>query len=461
MNQSIKKTLTRGVAWMSIGATASKAIGVIYVVLILTHLSLYEYGLVELLISIPPLLGFLNLPGLELAAIADMGYEKGRSNLKRMYHIYASYLSIRFILGVAGWSMLFFAAPLVSSYYNEGIADMIRIISFSFLLSPFRSAFMIIFKASLRFKLLAAYSFVEELGKLIVLCVALFIFNLGPIAVIIAYVGADVVALVVFSFLFISTHRKLFQSQGSLVNWKDPLFILKAHGKWSILASYLGMFGQHIRPWVIKAFLGTEAVGLYGLAVGMYQHTTTLFSVARVVGPILPRYIEQKKKIHQLINGGIKYQILASLLSAVFMVSLFPILINTFFPSYAEAYMLYACLLAALIPTSFTSIFEPTFHALKAQRNLFFASILRLCIVILLLPIALSVFGLYGIALEFFVTRAVYSYNRYRKLCVLLPDYGITTHDIFSITDTDILLLKKINPRGWKIFVSSKTSTTT
>ncbi|MFT7507226.1 MAG: O-antigen/teichoic acid export membrane protein [Acidimicrobiales bacterium] len=444
MTQSIKKTIVGGATWMSIGAVASKIIGVAYLVIVLSNLSLYQYGVVKLLLSIPPLLGFLNLPGLELAIIADMGLEKGRQNMERMRYIYNSYLSVRYVMGFVGWAVLFFVAPFVASHYNEAIADMVRIISFTFLLSPIRSTFLVVFKVALQFKLMAGYSFVEEVGKLAVLSVALFVFHLGPTAVIAAYVGADIVALLSFSLLFLVTKKNLFQGNFSLTGWKDPLYTLRAHGKWSVLSSYLGMFGQNIRPWVIKFFLGTEAVGLYGLAVGMYQQTSSVFSVSRVVSPIIPQYLEKKNMIYLLINSAIKYQLLTMVLSAALMAAVFPILINTFFPSYSPAYLLYILLLPSLIPLSFTSIFEPTFHALKAQKNLFFASILRLGILVCLLPITILLFGLYGIAVEFIVTRTVYSCNRYLHLRKTLPGYSLQLSDIFSVTETDRVILRKI-----------------
>ena len=71
---------------------------------------------------------------------------------------------------------------------------------------------------------------------------------------------------------------------------------------------------------------------------------------------------------------------------------------------------------------------------------------------IVLLPVMLLLLGVYGLAVEFFLTRVLFSLNRYRRLRTLLPDYRPTVSELFTITETDRMLFQKITNRVSTMF---------
>lgn len=449
---SLAKITSEGVVWMASSSVINKLFGVVYVVLVLSTLSVYDYGVVELLLSIPPLLGILSLPGLENVIVADMGREKGNGEVKKMRYLFDSYFSVRVLLAVLAWCVLFFSAPFVEQAYNEAIATMLRVLSFTFLFSPLRTLYVIIFRVSLRYDLIAIHRFVEEAAKLATLAFCLLVLGMGSISVIIAYIATDLVALPLLSLPFISSCKQLFGNIKVSAGWKDPLYTIKTHGKWSVFGTYLDMFGQNIRPWIIKYFLGTHAVAIYAVALGMYQNTASLIPVNQVVSPLVPQYIHKQKVLFQLLNSAVKYQLAASVTSSMVMVIAMPVLIHFFFPDYAESYILFVALLATSIPASFSTVYQSVFFALKAQRNLFYANVLRLTSIVLLLPGMLATTGLYGLAIESFITATIFSYNRFRRVHSLLPEFRFSFTQLMSVTDTDRLLLDRATKKVRRIF---------
>ena len=447
MAARLGKVISEGVAWVSAGSVVNKVIGVAYVALVLSHLSVYEYGVVELLLSIPPLLGILNLPGLEPVITADLSREKGVGNYKKIRYIVESYFCLRSFLAVVAWALLFFSAPLVEIYYNQNISTMVMVLSFTFLSSPLRTMYTVVFRTNLQYKFVAIYRFTEEAGKLVILAFALLWLDWGPLSVIVAYVGADVVALTLLSFPFLKHLREVLGPRVRTGGWKDPFHTIKAHGKWSIFGSYLEKFGQNIRPWIIKFFLGTQAVGIYALAMGMYQNTGSLLPISQVITPILPRYLHDKPKLFMLINSAIKYKFLAYVVVCLIMAAVVPVIIHLFFPDYSDAYPLFIGFLVATVPSSFSGIFQVTFVALQAQKSLFFANVLRLSTILVFLPISLYLVGFYGIALELFITRSFFAFNRYQKLLTLLPGYRLSLLKMFTITSTDRMLWQKVRKK--------------
>lgn len=437
MSANLGSIATRGVAWVSTSTILIKVVGIIYIVLVLAHLSVYEYGLVELLISIPPLLGILSFPGLEQVLVADIGRERSRGGSTAMKYLLESYMVLRLPLAILAWALIFFSAGYLEQFYNQAIADMVRVLSFTFLLSPLRSMYMLTFSVSLAYQYTSLFRACEEVGKLIVVAVCLLLLDMSATAVIIGYVSADVIGLVCLFVPFLRMRHEVFGPFRITGGWKDPLYTLRHHGKWSVFGTYLNIFGQNIRPWLIKFFLGTNAVGIYAVAFGMFQNTMSLMPVSQVVSPLIPQYIDKKNRLYRLLDSSIKYHLFSSVIAGLVMIVAMPILIHYFFPHYSDSYLLFVAILATAIPFALSSVFQAVFTALKAQRNLFNASVLRLISVVTVLPIALLVFGLYGIAVEIFVTTALYSYNRYRKLHDLLPEYQFNFKGFITITETD------------------------
>ncbi|MCA9343182.1 oligosaccharide flippase family protein [Candidatus Saccharibacteria bacterium] len=444
MSSNLQRSLIQGVAWTVVSTWLNKAIGIVYAITLLSFLSVYDYGVTELVLSIPALLAFMNLPGLETVVMSDMAKEQGDQDLQKSKFIFTSYMSVRVILGIITWSLLFFSAPYVEQSYNTAIASMFQVLSFTFLFSPIRTAYQILFRVNLQFNLLAFHRIVEEIAKLGVVLLGLYVFELGALAVILAYIASDIVALPMFALFFCQSWRRTFGETPSSSGWLNPLHNLRAHGKWGIFSSYLNIFGQNIRPWIIKFFLGTHAVGIYAAAMGMYQNTASLIPVNQVAAPVVPQVVAKTRALCSLAASVIKYQFIAYILSAVLMLTFLPFLINTFFPGFKEAYGLFALLLLSLVPLTFSGIFETIFFALKAQKNLFFANIMFLLSIVVTLPVALSIFGLYGIALEFFITRTVYTVGRYLRLKKLIPEYRLSMEEILSFTDKDKYILTTI-----------------
>jgi len=440
----IQQIAKNGIMWTYIGSFFSKTSGILYLLLILSYLSVYEYGVVTLVLSVPALLAILSLPGLEQSIVADLAQKRKDARRKDSFHIYISFLSLKILLGLAGWLALFFGAEILSEYYHANIVNAIKIASFTFLLGPIRAGMLALFKVELDFKMVAIYRAAEEVGKLAVLAVCIFYWDAGIIAPIFAYIGADIIAIIVCMVFYIKHLKTSFVGCSKYIKLMSPHTILSGHRKWSIASSYVSTLGQNIRPWIIKLMLGTEVVGIYSLARGMYQQTSSMFSIAPIFAPIVPNYIKNEKQLKIAINTAVKYQILIMMFSGIVFATIFLFLIHTIIPKYISAFPLYLTLLLTMLPVAFTSIFEPVFHAIQKQKNLFSASVSKTVGIIIFLPICIYFAGITGIAIEFMLTRAIYSVGRYKMLQKYIKGYQFYWHSLFHVSKFDYMILQKI-----------------
>ena len=209
-----------------------------------------------------------------------------------------------------------------------------------------------------------------------------------------------------------------------------------------MFSTYLGQFQSAARLWAIKFFIGTDAVGIFAVAHGMFQQVTALLPIARVVDPLVAQYLHRRETMVRLLQKSVKYQVIGYAIAAPVASILLPVILLPFFPHYAAAFALFPFLAAAYLPGAVGSGLRSAFFALKMQRSLFFAVLKMTVLSLLSLPLLLPLLGLYGAALEFVLTRAVFALDRYRILRKVLPEFSLTVRDLVSLDRDDRRLLK-------------------
>ncbi len=441
MSKELISTIGKGTIVTSVGAILVKVVGIGATFLTLHRLTVYEYGLTELAISVIPLLSIFLLPGLANVVIAEMGIAKGEGKIGKAKALFNDFFRHQLFFAVFGWATVFLGAGIIAHLYNQNIADLFRIASFSFLLGPFRTNFLAALRVDLKFSTISAFGIVEECVKIAVLSYSFFVLGLSMEGVLYAYVLNEVITLTLFSPVFFSVYRSWGKADTD-IRW--PFRVLFAqHGKWGMITNYLNNFATNIRIWIIKFFFGAEAVGLYSLAVGLYSHVTSLFQLGTVITPILPQYVNDPVRFDRLVTKGIKYQIIGYFVSAIFAGVGFPILAQYLFPQFLPALPLFYLLLLAILPNSIAVILTPMFGALRAQKSLFFSTASKAVSIVFFVPLCLSVFGLFGASIEFFITMTIFTYERYRSLKKKLPWFRIRMKDLFTSDQDDAMIVRK------------------
>jgi O-antigen/teichoic acid export membrane protein len=141
---------------------------------------------------------------------------------------------------------------------------------------------------------------------------------------------------------------------------------------------------------------------------------------------------------------GVKYQVIVFVGLAMVGILVFPLLISMLFPKFSGAMPLYVLMLFGLIPNSFSGILTIAFYALRAQKSLFYAVVVKSASIALIAPITLSFFGVPGIALEFFITTTIFTLERFRALRKLLPGLGFSVRSFVSVDQDDRVIIEKI-----------------
>lgn len=440
-NKSLYRIAGEGTAWFSGRNFILKFLALGSAFIILRNLSVYEYGVVQLALSVFSVGSVFILSNLNEVIVADMGVLK-KDSPEKMKAVFLSFFRLQLILSALAWAVLFFVPSLFERFVAEDVASFLRVVSFLFLAVPFRSAFSILSNVGFKFFAISAYVVVEESARFAFLLAAAFFLGLGVYSVLLAAVASQFLAILImlpFSFDAYGPLKGIRYSKISIWN------ILLRHGKWALFTSYVSGLNKDLRKWLIKIFIGTEAVALYSLASSLIGHIRSLMPIEGIVSPIIPQYMRDRERLNRILGKSVKYQLLGYMAIGVAAFVFTPPFIGYFFPHYLPSLPLYNVMLFSLIPTGFAVIITPVFYALRRQRSLFFAYLVRLALTAVSLPVLAHYFGVMGVAYEFVLTLLAFVALRYWALLKILPDFKLSARDLFSLDEYDRIILGKMS----------------
>lgn len=439
--KKIAKTIGEGTFWLSFNSVVLKVVSIASLLLTLSRLDIYEYGLVQLAYSSVGIFSFFVLPGLDDMVLADMGVAKGKGDLGEMKKIFSDYFKIQLVLAIIAWAVLFFGSEILAQYYKGQISFLLKIISFSFLFSPLRSLYSLLFSLNFKFFYQSVYSITEEVLKVSLIAIAFFVFKFRADGIIFAMVFSQFLVLFFFLGPFLKLRASFINSQ---TQSKRPFWhILYGHGKWSIFHDYTHNLGQHIRLFLIRIFVGTEAVGIFSVAQGLFTNVASLFPLNKTVAPVLSQYSSDKESFMRLVYKSVKYQVLVFIFLAGIAWFAVPPFISILFPKYVGSLILLKIMLISLIPAGYASI-TTVYFVFKQQRALLFLEIMRITSIVVFLPIFSSIFGLNGVAMEFVFTICLFVWVRNRVLSRIVPGFHFSIRYVLSVDKYDRIILNRV-----------------
>lgn len=458
---SLLRIVGRGVAWTVVGTVVNKVLVLANVLIILSHLTVFNYGVAELVFSMASMASIILLPGLTATIAADMGVERGRGNTARMKALFLQYVLLVSALATLAFSLLYFGSAIAAAFSgNDSIQSYIQIVAWTLLISPLRSVSQMLANVHGRFVDQAVYSTLEEVAKTMTLVLFFFGFGMGIEGLLYSVVASQLVAVVCFiprtisGYLYFGTAT----AEGQFHFWQ----LLGSHRKWSIFAGYVGNITQNAQLWIIKLFLGTEAVGLFAFALGIYSNVSSLLPFSSVFASLAPRYIEKKQQFIALIRASVKAQFLSALVLIVATFVGLPVLM-VILPKYLPAMPLTLVLIFALVPTATTAVFTPTFAILKEQFSFFKTMLVKLLLTITVMPISILLFGIMGIGVGSLIINTSSGLERYLRLRSKLPEFSLSVRDVIVPTKYQFSVLRSLgrgalSRGGLRMFVEKSLS---
>ncbi|MEK7612052.1 MAG: oligosaccharide flippase family protein [Patescibacteria group bacterium] len=391
---SFTKILVAGETLLGFWNATSKVLGLINSFFIIYSLSLFQYGLYQLILAFIGLVSVGLFDGINGVVLNDIIRRENEEKQETAKALFRDFVKIKLALGLLLSTGVFLSANFIASIYDKDIGTFIRIVSIIFIFDAIISSFDVFLRVKLRLRSIAIQSFIREVAKTITLG---FFLSIGTVLireVLIAHV-ISIFTLVIF--LFIVSHRDFFYYLKSKTN-SGLLGILNEYGKWAILKEYSKRFGSGLRPWFIKVFISTEAVALFSVAMSIISFLQSYFP-GNFLTSLVPRELSDPVRLRRIFVRGLKYLNLIGLFFAVVGMLLVPIAITYFLPKYTSA-LPYFILLTLMLPLyGISKMTGSMLVAYREQRSIFFRTIFFVILLLGLSPILFTTLGLYGVVL--------------------------------------------------------------
>lgn len=439
---STLRTVGTGIAWNTVASFAVKGLALANVFIILRHLSVYDYGIVQLVLTVVSTVGGLLLPGLSTVLISDLARDRGAGNTTNATALARQYFFLQLVLGLVAFLVLFVGSSFFATYlHHETLAFYLRISSFSFLVGTVRGLFSVLATVELRFAFQSVLSILDEGVKFLLLLV-FFWFEMGAAGVLYTMVLAPLVVVLVTLPWGISSIKPLFSAGPAEEPWWK---LVRGHRLWGVSSSYLTTLNQNVRLWLIQVLLGTEAVGLFSFAQGLVSQAIGFVTFSAIAAPVIAQATHIPKRLADFANRALKYQLWIAIAALIPGAIITPFFISLVFPVYVGATTMTMIGLVMIIPAAVNVPVAAVYAALKQQRQFFMrATLVKTVIMVSILPPLLFTVGLTGAMIEIVITNIFSVVERTRSLRHSVPGFISSVRPFFVFDRSDAEILHRV-----------------
>ncbi|MBX4210356.1 oligosaccharide flippase family protein [Candidatus Parcubacteria bacterium] len=428
------KTFIEGEFHLGLWSYIKKGVSVLDSFFILRSLSLYQFGVYQLLLTLYAFLSdvfhdlFAGVISNDIVRFVGEGKE---SYAKKLFLEYAVF---RILMTVPPFIYTFFIAPHSWVRYGQDAITWVRILSVLFIVDTLLNLAMLLLNLRLEFRILAIRPTLQKVIQFSLLAYFFFFQHLDLTRIFLAQVLAPIFLLLLFIPALIRSFRpwRKLKTARELKIFK----IIFSYGVWEVPQLILRDFLARVRPFLIKLFLNTEAVGIFGIANTALSMLKDLLPT-RTLNALMPRKAHDENYLNYLLYYGTKYYVLMALGAAAIGAVAFPLGVHYIFPQFEPSIPLFYILLPSLFIFAFTKIMNLLQLVYRKQNMIFYQSFAKNAIGTLALVVFIPLGGLYGISLGTEVGELVSTYLWYYILLRIKFIEPLRIKTFFQITDED------------------------
>jgi O-antigen/teichoic acid export membrane protein len=417
----------------------TKGIGLLNTFLTITSLTLYQYGVFQLLLSFAGISSdFLGLgSGVISNEMSRAVAEKRDTDAKR---IFIEYTFVRLIIMLITWSIVFFGATYFFRNYDIDFVKDMRVISFIFISEGLFMIIRTLCLVKFEFSIIALRATLSKFIQSIILIYYFFQGNLGLKQMIWSIVIASSLSVIIILFKSIRVYLKWnnVKATEQILLWN----VFVNLGSWEVLRQFINKITFRVKPWLIKLFISTEAVAIFSIAETI---VTTFQDIlpSSTIQSIVPSWVKDKDLSTKMFSYGVKYFFLTGLIIMVIAYIIVPPVIHTFFVKYNASLPLFYLMVINLPIFASGIIIGNYIIALRRQRYLFALHLFRSVATLLIILCTLPFIGLWGLAIEFvlipiLMIAAYYQYTKNEN-----KGFHFDFDIIFDFKEEDKIIVKK------------------
>lgn len=405
-NASFLKKLIFGEAIYTSLRIAGRPIEALTSFIVIGALSLSEYGIYKLAVSVFALLQGFAFEFLQPLVLNEILLQRTQGAPERARRLYTEFVLFQAIVGLVLFLIAVIGAQQLALRAQADIAPYVRMLAFLFPVTALKAVVVMHFEYTQRFKWSSAMDFVYVVAKLMFVggTILTSVLTLSRVVFINVFTQWIVFGLFLLPFI-----RFLLKDHALTYHVKlrgELLRVVKTQAIWSVARQYVGTLIPNARTWFVRLFTGNEGVAIFSVATTLLSFYKSTFSF-RVLGILLPKEAAVEFRLRRIFIKGGKY--LAWFYTVLFLGSLVatPMIVKLLFPKYVSALPIFAVMAISMMFFGLQTIAGKILYTWKRQRDLFLGELVKGLATLILLPVALRGFGLMGTAIEFLLTQAL------------------------------------------------------
>lgn len=393
---SFTRSFVRGEAHLGFWSFVKKGTGALDSFFILSSLTLYQFGVYQLLLSAYAILSdfFHDVFGEVVTNdLARLIGEKREDKAKKLFFEYAAF---RMVMAAIPCAAVFLALPHLPDVYGRDIAAAAPLIGLLFLADALVLISTLLVKLRLQFAVLAPRASAQKFIQFLALAGFYFFGRIGLREIFVSQIAAAVGVVLVMLPAIVRGWAPWRQAGA----YPHPILrgIVNSYGTWALPQSFLTDFTGKIRPWLIRLFLNTETVGIFGVANAFVSAIKDLLPI-RTPGMIVPRKTEDQAAMARFWRYGTKYYVwLGAALSLAGAAGVPPV-VRFLFPKFTASLPVFYLLLVSIPIFAMTKPSGFLLVAFRRQKFLFWQAVFQGALSFVLLAALLPTVGIMGLAL--------------------------------------------------------------
>lgn len=454
---SIKKKAFIDIFSLSFGSNVQRVFSFFVFILVMKELTVHDYGILTLLFSITSPFMYFSGIGIGGLITSEIAKARGRFDDVRISRVFFEYYIVKVVI----FSLLI-ALSCIFNDYLGGKYDIYLLRYFKPIIAYVVFLFIIDFNSVLltsyeKFVKLSIINILEPVSRIVLLIVLFFNGGFDVMDVFSVYIISKAISSVI-GFLFVA---KILRKLVPLFKRSDKYIlptIMKSYGKWLTLQGLMGNLLKNINPWIIKIFLNTEMVAIFGIAQKITGTISGALSVNTVIFPLINKSVGNENLIDVIIKKSRKYSLYFSMIVVLLVFLFTDFFVLNFVPQYSQSILLIKILILKMIIVSFYVGRASLFYVYNLQKFQFFYSFLSLIQSFIFKIFFLYYFSLVGLALSGLVSSLLgYIVSDY-FLSKKISHYKYSLKEYFIFDNYDKKIVQSILNKLKHVFGINKSS---
>ena len=424
-----------GIRHLSVLGLIGRILGFVNLFILLTLLTIAEYGLFSLInVNLVLVASVVSLSLDEL--VVSNTVKEQKKNARESNSLLASFIKLNLFGSIL---MSFPILVLLAFDILENIIkwEALVIIFFIVLIAPFQKLALLFFQIREQFHKIKTLELFGNSSKTVGYIVFIYIFDLGLLGALFSMLVSQLLLIVLAGQRFFNEALNALR----FANLKPLLSLIRTGGKWASVRGLVLAGNESLRAWLFILVLGAEALAIFNAAKTFSGSVKSLLPLKRVLLPLMSRKLIEDGQLNEIFSQSFRLSFWMMLVVAFGIILATPLLIPIYMPKYQPA-ILVIQLMAINLPFIGGGVQTILFVLFNRNKVLFYTALLNLGFSLVLMLPAMYYFGLLGGVIAFITSSFLITIIRFGYLKQTEPSFSFHVKDIFDFKREDTLLIK-------------------